>query len=407
MGNCYSHSPEYSNDEIKRHLRLSKIKNPKEIKPDFENNLSDVETETEIPDIISPLLETISESYIQTLINNLNEKMNSFETTKKNKILKKTLKAMDTPFEMYFKQESIIDEETNKKRRIHNLLAKISSIFTPESSMLYELNSNEELMTRIDNNLKDYKVIRTDKSEDSNTIIQVLLMTTKKFLIVQSKSFLTMRIYRRINESEYVIVGESILRNDLKNQSDFKKIRNEISNECEILLNGSKYSDLGEGYSCFNYTQGDFKTSTGNMILKPIFKKTFNKYYTTNIKEFVNFILDDHDVNDLIWFDQDEESIQKILNTARKILLDYMTEIPDLFNKEWTNRLNELREEIENNNMDNEVQIDTVFIGNNQQQSDDEQEEKELGGNTMNDALIDEVVDTDKKQENNNENEKD
>ena len=420
MGNCYGQPAEYSNEDIKLHLRLSKVDNHKNIKTDFENNLSDVGQENMEEEFITPLLQALPESYIQSLIKDLNEKMNNFEIIKKNKILKKNLKALDTPFELYFKQESIQETETSKKRRIHNLFARMASILTPQASMIYDMNSKEELMTKIDDNLQEYKVIRSDRSEDSNTIIQIILMTTKKFLIVKSKSFLTMRIYRRLSESEYVIVGESILRNDLNKQSDLKKIRSEMFNECEVFLTGSKYGNIEGGFSNCNFTRGDFKTSTGNMILKPIFKKTFNTYNTTNIKEFVNFILKDH--QKLIWFDQDEEEIKKVLNAQRQVLLDYSVEIPEMFSKEWTERLNELKDEInefnkknnenknnqEEDNMEEkdenveeiEEEIEIIHISNKEPEETEETKERELGdnvyeevlyGNDMTDQLIEEV----------------
>jgi hypothetical protein len=357
MGNCYGQSPEYTNEEIQRHLRTSKIqKKPPVI---LDSDLSDIDTKTEKKVKLSPLLQIITDSYIESLIEKLNDTMNNFEVSKKTKIIKKNLKTMDSPFELYFKQENYQPDPEIKKRRLHNMFARIKTIFPPSISMLYELNTSEELMKEIDNNMKDYKVIRSDKSKDSNTIIQILLMTTKKFLIVQSKCFLTMRVFRRISDNEYVVVGESVLRNDLSHQQDVKNIRKEASNECEIFLTGSKYGGMEGDYSCCNLTRGDFQTTTGNVILKPIFKKTFNKYYNKNLIELINFILRDQDIKELVWFG-DEEDVRRVINEARRVLLDFMHEVPDLFDKEWTKRLEELRESVEQyENQDKEGEMET------------------------------------------------
>jgi hypothetical protein len=353
MGNCYGQSPEYTNEEIQKHLRTSKIKH-KPIIPD--SDLSDIDTTTEKEERISPLLSVISDSYIESLIEQLNEIMNNFEMSRKTKILKKKLKTFESPFELYFMQENYQPDPTIKKRKLHNMFARTNTLFSPSMSLLYELNTGEALMKKIDGNLKDYKVIRSDKSKDSNTIIQILHMTTKKFLIVKSKFFLTMRIFRRVSNDEYVIVGESVLRNDLSLESDLKKLRNEASNECEIFMTGSKYGNIGDDFTCCNLTRGDFKTSTGSAILKPIFKKTFNKYYNSNLKELVEFTLQDHDLESLIWFDDDKKVIEKIIMKQRKVLLDFMNEVPDLFTNEWTQKLEEMKSNIEeyNKNADKE-----------------------------------------------------
>lgn len=360
MGNCYGGSAEYTNDEIKKHLRSSKIHSEKPIRPD-EEDLSQEETQDQIERALRKILDVIPESHIQSMISNLNQVMSDFEMTKKNTILNKVLKTLDTPFEMYFKQENYKASETAKKQRIHNMLYRIRTIFTPAASMLYELNTSEELMRRLDGNMKDYRTVRFERSADSNTIVQVSHVTTKKFLIIKSKSFLTMRVYRRISDDEFIAVGESVLRNQLADEPDMKEIRDEAQEECEILLSGTKYGGIEEDFTCYNFTRGDFRTTTGNMILKPIFKKTFNTYHNKNLVEFMNFILEDHNPADLVWFDQDPKAVSEILAEQRQIMLDMLQEVPEIFPSEIKEKLEKIRPKGKSGDVDgNEEENDRI-----------------------------------------------
>lgn len=381
MGNCYGHASEYSADEIQQHLRKSKINQPKIPSMDVDKGLSELNTsiETESNVIDSRFLDVIDQAYIRQLVAKVDEHKAGFDLKKQNTILKKALKTMQTPFEIYFKQEKVVEESAAKPRRVHNLFAKMNTAFNAEASMLYELNTKEEMMKKIDSNTRSYEVLRTEHSEDGNTILQLVLMKTKKFLIVKSKSFLTMRVCQRVSDSEFTIVGESVLRNELSNQRQVKQVREEIENECEIFLTGSRYGGCEGDFTYTSFTRGDFKTSTGNAILKPIFKKTFNKYYNANLKGFIDFILSDHSGAELLWFGQNQEEVARILKDQRMEFLKLDVEIPDLFVKEVKEKLAELRglEEYQEKE-EEEVVVEVIqggFSG-----SEEEEESREIKG---------------------------
>lgn len=342
MGTCYGKTMEYNEEDIKNHLELHKKygnkppiepqKNPKS------ETLSDIDgtllKSGNTPSRLSIFTQERVDRLTQTLISVIEQ----FEKSKKNTVVKKKLKSLKTPFELYFKLETIQSENSTKKRKLHIIYSRLKSLFTPAASMLYELNSDEAIMKKVDDNVQDYKILSTGFSEDRSLVIQVILMVTKKVLIVSSKSLLTVRVSRRVSDQEYVVVGESILRNGLAELENLKNLRESLENECEIHINGSRYAHLEDGYSCETMSKGDFNTSAGPMLLKPIFKKTFSKYYNNFVKEFVNFYLQPP-AEHLIWFDEDPKKVEQIFLDQRRVFLEDWHKNPELYGEEWTEKL--------------------------------------------------------------------
>jgi hypothetical protein len=341
---------EYCEEDIKNHLELYKKYGTKQPKPEnpqpVGENLSLID-QTLVERTPSRVFEEVlSKEYIESLLLEFGRICEGFELSKKNTVVKKKLASLKTPFELYFKAETLQEEGEGglKKRKLHNLFSKMESVFTPEASILYELNSTEKLMKKVDDNLKEYKVIQTQRSEDGSMILQLVLMVTKRVLIVQSKSFLTIRICKKMSDEKYIVVGESVLRNGLRDVEEVKKIQKKMVNECEIFLNGTRYTETEKGCMSETLSKGDFKTKTGAVVLKPIFKKSFSKYYNNYVKEFVNFVIrgGHDDKKTLIWFEQRDEEICRIFERQRKILLEKMREDPEIFDKKWVEELKEL-----------------------------------------------------------------
>ena len=338
MGNCYSTQNEYRNEDLKKYEDLQdSIDKQEEIPPVRLDELSNSE------DPSKSLLEILTEERVQQLIADFNDREANFDTSKKTKVKKKELKTFKTPFEFYFKRETEKDEN-DKKFYIFNMLFKVKGVFNDEASSLFEMNMTEDKIQRIDSDIKSFKVLRTEVSEDQNTVIVVIQMQTKKIAMIDGKDMLTCVVFRRTASGNYWVVAESLSRNNLGNLEAFERVREGFKNESEIFLRGTRFGPMNGEDGVKMVNRGNFNTSVGPIILKPVLGKKFPGFFNKQIKEKVNFFLTEHAMEDLVWFSSDAQEKQSIFDNQRKSFLKMMNEFPEMFDEEWTTKLNELNE---------------------------------------------------------------
>ena len=338
MGNCYGIQPEYQNEDMKKFKEMQdQNKNVgDDIPPVKLDELLNNEEEENIS-----LIELLTEQRIQEMMDESDDRADNFDTVKKNRVKNKPLKTFKTPFEFFFKKD-IEKDENDKKQHIFNMLFKIKSVMTPEASVMYEMNATEERVKNVDEDINEFKILRNEIGSDGNTVLQVLKLKTKKIAIIEGKSFLTVVVFRKNNDGNYWILSESVMRNNLNTLASMTKIRDEMKNECEIIIRGVRDGPINEGNGSLIVNRGNFNSSVGAMILKPVLGKKFPKFYNKQLNEKINFFLSEPDMSEITWFTENNEDKRKVFDAQRLALLELLDNEPDLFKEEWVESLNAL-----------------------------------------------------------------
>ena len=337
MGNCYGVQPEYQNEDLKKFKDLQEKNNQieNEIPPVKLDELSVNEEEN------MSLIELLTEERIQEMIRECNERGDNFDVKKKNRVKNKPLKTLKTPFEFFFKKD-VEKDENDKKQHIFNMLFKIKSVMTPAANVMYEMNATEESVQKIDGDISKFDMLRHEMGSDGNTVLQVVKIKTKKIAIIEGKDFLTVVVFRRTEEGNFWIVNESVMRNNLNSLSSMSKLRDEMKNECEIIIRGVRVGPVNGENGSMIVNRGNFNTSVGAMILKPVLGKKFPKFYNKQLIEKINFFLSEPDLTQVKWFTDSNEEKRKVFDAQRIALLQVLEENSESLKEEWIESLNAL-----------------------------------------------------------------
>ena len=265
------------------------------------------------------LLSILTSDWIDKQIAELDQRTGDFDTSKKRKVVIKKLGDLKIPFEFYFVSEKFKPEGSKKRRTLHNYLMRSKGPFSDDFQMLCLMNFDGERMKSIDNNIDQYEMLHKEWNAARDTQVQILRVKTKSFAIVSPKEFLTVQVQTRKGPGRMYTLAQSIGFNNMDKEPSLHALRESLKSENLIYMSGSCLTDEGRAM----FTRGDFDTSMGSMVLKPIFKSTFSKYYKYFFRSMVSFLFETRETP-VVWFGEGSEEAERILAEQRRSLYDWV-----------------------------------------------------------------------------------
>jgi hypothetical protein len=185
---------------------------------------------------------------------------------------------------------------------------------------MYALQQSLESYSKIDDSLEEMELLQFAANDD--TIVFVVQTKTKKIMLIDPKSFLVVRMIKKISKNEFIECQKSLNLTDLIHESYYADKLESLKNVAEMHL-GANWIKSENGVTTEKVlTKVDILSSTSGMVIKPFLKKKFSQVYKNRTREIVRFILDTkpEDYVNLKWFTNDEARIDEIFQESRTIL---------------------------------------------------------------------------------------
>lgn len=178
-----------------------------------------------------------------------------------------------------------------------------------DSAALMFMNINGNYF---DSNLENYKVIKAESTSD--TIALLSRINTKKILIVQPREFFFFRVIKKISDTHFIDIKQSVDIAEMLDIEDIGEIYRKIEkNFVHSRMNSNEYVNVN-GLSKLKWTNElDPMTSIGFTFMKPFANssvKTCFKEYLKNLEEFYRDRVWEKR-EQIYWFDENYEELRE------------------------------------------------------------------------------------------------
>lgn len=218
--------------------------------------------------------------------------------------------------------------------RKHMYRHQLEYPFTPELFFLYSLQQNLESFSKVDDSLDQMEVLNYAALDD--IFVMVTKTKTKKILVVEPRSFLVLRVIKRISPTHFIEAQKSVQITGLKDQEPWASLISKQQNLGEIEIAGSEVKTEDGKTLVRTLANVDVLSSTGPMILKPILKGKFSRYHKNTVKEALRFAFKtkEGEFKDLKWFTNDPAELTRILEENRRLTREKRPNLNDLDKEE-------------------------------------------------------------------------
>lgn len=200
----------------------------------------------------------------------------------------------------------------------HNYSHQIEFPFTPEFYYLMTLQENLEELQKKDDSIEYFEVLKNEITSDM--IISASLMKTKKILTVAPRTFLLIRVIKRISKNQFQECQRSVDLTDLRNEETFAQILSTEENIACIFNGTSSFIKDDSRYVLNLFTKIDILSTIGFNMFAIIIKKKFQNFFNKSMKLMAEFLSKRHDPSTLTWFEGRNEEIAEILRENLAIL---------------------------------------------------------------------------------------
>lgn len=220
--------------------------------------------------------------------------------------------------------------ELESGNKLHHYRNSVDYPFTPAMYFLHSLQLNIESYSRVDDSLDQLELLNYSSTDD--TIVIISRSRTKKILVIEPRSFIVVRIIKKISDYEFMEVQKSINLTNLAKVEPFSHIASLQPNLGEMKISVYHLFQKDSKFFKQSMTKVDILSSTGPMILKVALKGKFSKIEKNMTKETLRFILTKNksDYKNLKWFTSSEEEIDKIFEENLKIVKAWRPNLTDL-----------------------------------------------------------------------------
>lgn len=221
--------------------------------------------------------------------------------------------------------------------KLHHYLHTFEPPFTSDMLILYSFQQNLESVNKLDDSLDAFEVLCFSCRDD--IAIFVILTRTKKILLIEPRSFLLVRIVKRVSENEFIECQKSLhLINELKDVPFFANKISQIVNMGEMQLGGVWGRSVEGKVVETSFSKVDVLSSTGGVLLKPFLKKKFFNMFKNRTKEITKFALSTkvEDFNQLRWFTNDNAKFQELFAKNKTVIQLNGINVSELEGKEAT-----------------------------------------------------------------------
>lgn len=155
-------------------------------------------------------------------------------------------------------------------------------------------NLSKEKVLKFDENIKDYEVIHRVDNNDS--YLEIIYLKTKEILTLGGKSFLSLKIGKKINENTYLEIIKDLSSLNVASLSvkDIIKKYNDVNSKILFYGNYITYTDNMLKSNSINIVSPD--SNLGLKFIKPIVKKFTINYYE-NIMKHIHLFKGNNNVN--------------------------------------------------------------------------------------------------------------
>lgn len=243
----------------------------------------------------------------------------------KNRLVNERFKLFDN--EYTFWADFLDLPSGNKKHCYHHLL---EYPFTPEMFFLFSLQQTLESFSKVDDSLDQLELLNFAALDD--LIITVIKTKTKKILVVEPRSFLVLRVIKRVSPTHFIEAQKSVQLTGLKDQEPWKALLSKQQNLGEIEISAAEVKLDGGKVTAKSLNYVDVLSSTGPMILRPVLKGKFSRYHKNVVKETLKFLMrtKEADYRSLRWFTNDSAELGRIFAENRRIVAEKRPNLNDL-----------------------------------------------------------------------------
>ena len=337
MGNCYEKPGSLKNDRNKFKIEFEELLKDDDLTESEPNSSFERQT----------LLDLITEERIQKLMKDFDDLEKGFEKSAKTEFSNKILQTLKTPFELYFKKEA-----TKDYQHILSTLNRLEMPLLPASLIFYEMNMAREGVSQLNTKFQEIELVQTELGPDRNTVVQIVKVAINEDNVLGQKPCLISSVFRRDDAGNFWILGESVLRSQIKKKRAVNELRRRLKSESNIILKGMRVGPVNGDEGQIMLNRGIFRTSVSKLILKPYLAKEYESNMENAIKKMIGFFTREQDTSQLVWFTDDEDEKRKLFLDQRKAFFEMMEQDPGLFDEET-------KEELENVAGRNKVKSET------------------------------------------------
>jgi hypothetical protein len=212
-----------------------------------------------------------------------------------NLFINENIRAMATPLKLW-----VMLSDLPSGCKLHNYYSKLRFPLTPDFMTLFSMNLTQDIMKKIDDNIDSFEVL--DYSFDSERALFVTRTTTKKILIVSSKSFLVLRSLERLENGNVLEYQKSIELTSLNSDEIYKSEVQKLINPGKIIFGSELLEFNGVDTLRNTLTTIDVNSAVTMRLMQSMIRNRIRTYNENLFRQMVEYLVKTNEFEDIIWF---------------------------------------------------------------------------------------------------------